>query len=50
MEVQGHQPRHVSKIEPEICGDRCLVVDGVRVPFPDCSVHGGWLGAEKLCH
>lgn len=39
-------PRHKGTIEPEICGNRCLVVDEVKVPHPDCNIHGGTLYTE----
>jgi hypothetical protein len=27
--------------EEDFCGAGCLIVQGIRVPFPDCNIHGG---------
>ena len=26
--------------EPDFCGAGCVMVGLIRVPFPDCSIHG----------
>jgi hypothetical protein len=36
----GYQPRHISIIEEDFCIKGCMIVDGVKVPFPDCVSHG----------
>lgn len=38
--LDGYEPRHKGKIENDFCTNGCVIVDGVKVPFPDCENHG----------
>lgn len=40
QKLNGYQPRHIGKINYDFCLNRCLEVDGILVPFPDCYHHG----------
>lgn len=46
---EGYQPRHVGKINYDFCLNRCLEVDGIRVPFPDCKAHGNPFVINATC-
>lgn len=43
----GYKPRHKGTIENDFCINGCLIVDGVKVPFPDCWNHGNPFTTEE---
>lgn len=46
---EGYQPRHKSIIDKDFCSDGCLIVDGFKVPFPDCLRHGNPFDIDPKC-
>ena len=47
--LDGYEPRHVGDINYDFCLNRCLKVDGIVVPFPDCKHHGKPFTKETKC-
>jgi len=45
----GYKPRHKGIIETDFCINGCVIVDGVKVPFPDCWSHGNPLYTDPKC-
>lgn len=48
-EVAGYKPRHKSIIEQDFCENKCVTVDGIKVPFPDCKSHGNPFTTDPNC-
>lgn len=46
--LSGYKPRHKGKIETDFCENKCVLVDGIKVPHPDCSSHGSPFNKENM--
>ena len=47
--LSGYQPRHIANKETDFCENKCVIVDGIKVPFPDCGTHGNPFTTNQKC-
>ncbi len=47
--LSGYHPRHIAEIEADFCENKCVIIDGVKVPFPDCKSHGNPFTTDSKC-
>lgn len=47
--LNGYHPRHKGEINYDFCLNKCVEVDGIRVPFPDCKAHGNPFTKNSEC-
>ncbi len=47
--ASGFQPKHIPVKDNKFCDFGCVIVDGVKVPFPDCQSHGSPFDNNRKC-
>lgn len=49
-QVTGNLPSssHKALIDNDFCLNGCVIVDNIKVPFPDCSTHGNPFVCDRV--